>query len=177
MTRLSELDHYASQWLHVNDLKGKAVRVQIQRWSLEEVRERDGQKVKKVALTFKAAKKRLLLNKSQGQAGEDAWGDLENWPGKWVVLQPATAPNGKPTIALVPLPPATPEAPETPAASAQDESSTQEPPASAEPQQQAPAATASAPGAPAAGGMTDAEAAELWQPTKRRPEPYPGYAG
>ena len=75
--RVSELDFYASPWLHVNDLKGRPTRVTITRWAIEEVRERDGGKVKKVALSFQGKKKRLLLNKSQGQAGEDAWGELD----------------------------------------------------------------------------------------------------
>ena len=167
MTRLSELDFYQSPWLHVNDLKGKPIRVTITRWALEEVNERDRGKVKKVALSFKSAKKRLLLNVSQGRAAEDAWGDLDNWIGKQCILQPGTASNSKPTINLVPLiEQSAPDAPREQQAPAEGEPGAEQPPTSAE-------------GQPAATGerMSDAEAAALWEKHKPPAEPYPGYSG
>ncbi len=177
--RPSQLPEYQSAWLSAADLGGRPRRVSISEWKIEEVRQRDGSKVKKIAVSFSGARKRLLCNKTQGMALESYFGECEAWIGQTVILQPARTYNGQDTIEIV-VPPAAQsatQAPETPAASAQDESTTQEPPASAQPQQQEPAATASEPGAQAPGGMTDAEAAELWQPTKSRPEPYPGYAG
>lgn len=170
MTRLSELDFYQSPWLHVNDLKGKPIRVTITRWALEEVNERDRGKVKKVALSFKSAKKRLLLNVSQGRAAEDAWGDLDNWIGKQCILQPGTASNSKPTINLVPLiEQSAPDAPREQQAPAEGEAGAEQPPASAEREQQTPAATGER--------MSDAEAAALWEKHKPPAEPYPGYSG
>ena len=165
--RVSELDFYASPWLHVNDLKGRPTRVTITRWAIEEVRERDGGKVKKVALSFQGKKKRLLLNKSQGQAGEDAWGELDAWIGKQCILQPDTASNGKGTINLVPLvAQSAPDAPEEQREPAETQPGAEQPPTSAE-------------GQPAATGerMSDAEAAALWEKHKPPAEPYPGYSG
>ena len=181
MTRVSDLPAYQSQWLSAADLGGRARRLVIEGWQLQEVQERDGSKVRKVAVSFKGARKRLLCNRTQGQALEAAFGECERWPGQTVILQPARAGNGKDTIEII-VPPAAQTATEAPGeaqAPAGDESSMPEPPASAQPQQQAPAATASAPGAPAAGGMTDEEVAELWRKTPRKgaAEPWPGYSG
>lgn len=103
--KLSDLDFYASPWLSVSDLAGRAVRVAISEWTIEEVRQRDGKTVRKVALSFAGKRKRLLLNLTQGRAAEAAWGEnFEGWIGRQCILQPARADNGKDTILLVPLP-------------------------------------------------------------------------
>ncbi len=148
--KLGDLDFYSSPWLSASDLS-RPVRVAISEWKIEEVRQRDGTKVRKVALAFAGKKKRLLLNFTQGKAGEAAWGEaLEGWIGKQCILQPGRAENGKDTIMLVPLPAhGAPDAPEERQA-AESTPEAQQPPAAAQPGQPA-------------GSMTDAEVAELWR--------------
>ncbi len=138
MTKLSDLDFYQSPWLSLSDLSGRAARVTISEVRVEEVRQRDNTKARKVVISFAGKKKRLIANHTQAHAAADAWGDqLEGWVGRHCILQPGRAENGKETILLVPLPPAT----EQPAGA---------PPAT---EQQAPPA-----------GMGDAEAEALWAP-------------
>ena len=129
--KLSDLDFYASPWLSVGDLAGRAARVTIADWKIEEVMQRDKSKAKKVALIFIGKKKRLLLNMTQGRAAEAAWGDqIEGWVGKQCILQPGRAENGKETILLVPLPPQADRHEEPPPAAnmSQAEPATQQPP-------------------------------------------------
>ena len=138
MTKLSDLDFYQSPWLSLTDLNGRAARVTISEVSVEEVRQRDSTKARKVILSFSGKRKRLIANHTQAHAAAEAWGDhLEQWVSKQCILQPGRAENGKETILLVPLLPATAEQPP-------------EPPAA---ERQAPP-----------GGMSDAEAAALWAP-------------
>lgn len=169
--KLSDLDFYSSPWLSLGDLGGRPARVTISEWKIEEVRQRDGSKVRKVALSFTGKRKRLILNMTQGKAGEAAWGEaLEGWIGKQCILQPGRADNGKETILLVPLvaqsapdAPKEHQAPEPAPATQQEATGTgQQPPAPAE---ALPAGAAR---------MTDAEAAALWH---KEGEPYPGYSG
>ena len=142
MTKLSDLDFYQSPWLSLTDLSGRAARVTISEVSVEEVRQRDSTKARKAILSFAGKKKRLIANHTQAHAAAEAWGDvLERWVGKQCILQSGRAKNGKETILLVPVPPATAEQPP-------------EPPAAAE--------VATGPAAP--GGMSEAEAMALWAP-------------
>jgi len=169
--KLSDLDFYSSPWLSVSDLGGRPARVTISEWKIEEVRQRDASKVRKVALSFAGKRKRLILNMTQGKAAEAAWGEaLEGWIGKQCILQPGRAENGKDTILLVPLvaqsapdAPKEHQAPDQPPAPATQQSAAgtgQQPPAEALPAGAAP--------------MTDAEAAALW---RKEGEPYPGFSG
>lgn len=169
--KLSDLDFYSSPWLSVSDLGGRPVRVTINDWKIEEVRQRDALKVRKVALSFAGKRKRLILNMTQGKAAEAAWGEaLEGWIGKQCILQPGRADNGKETILLVPLvaqsapdAPKEHQAPDQPPAPVTQQSAAgtgQQPPAEALPAGAAP--------------MTDAEAAALW---RKEGEPYPGFSG
>lgn len=102
--RVTELDAYQSPWLAVTDLQGKARRLVIARWAIEDIRERSGETVKKVAIAFQGARKRLLLNATQAKVLDAAFGELENWPGKTVILQPGRTPQGKATIEILILP-------------------------------------------------------------------------
>lgn len=157
--KLSDLDFYSSPWLSVGDLNGRPVRVTISEWKVEEVRQRDGSKVRKVALSFTGKRKRLILNMTQGRAGEAVWGEaLEGWIGKQCILQPGRADNGKETILLVPL--VAQSAPDAP-----KEHQAPEPEPEPAPAEALPAGAAR---------MTDAEAAVLW---RKEGEPYPGYSG
>ena len=103
--RVTELEAYQSPWLTVSDLKGKAQRVRIAGWKIEEVRQRDGDKVRKVALSFQGAKKRMLLNATQAKVIDQAFGEIDHWVGRWMVLQPSRTPQGQETIEIV-IPPA-----------------------------------------------------------------------
>ena len=139
MTKLSDLDFYASPWLSLADLAGRAARVTICEVKVEEVRQRDNSKARKVVLSFSGKKKRLICNVSQARAAGEAWGDeLDRWVGKAAILQPGKAENGKDTILLVPVPPAEHEAPPAQAADSQPAHPAERPP------------------------MTDAEASALW---------------
>ena len=158
MTKLSELDFYQSPWLSLPDLAGRAVRVTISEVRVEEVKQRDGIKARKVVLSFSGKKKRLICNVSQARAAGEAWGDdLERWVGKQTILQPGRAENGKDTILLIPVPPAAHEPPAAAPGALQPEApgNPQPPAAAAEPP-----AAAAAPGERAP--ITDAEAAALW---------------
>ena len=110
--KLSDLDFYQSPWLSLPDLAGRAARVTISEVKVEEVRQRDGSKARKVVLSFSGKRKRLICNVSQARAAGDAWGDdLDRWVGKAAILQPGKAENGKDTILLIPVPPAAHEPP------------------------------------------------------------------
>ncbi len=102
---VSEL--YPSKWLKAADLNGRAVTVKITRVDVEEFRQRDGSKKLAAVLTFERARKRMILNKTQcGQmvaiTGSERFAD---WVGHTVMLVPATAHNGKATIAIREAPP------------------------------------------------------------------------
>lgn len=112
MAKLSDLDFYQSPWLSLSDLAGRAARVTISEVKIEEVRQRDGSKARKVVLSFTGKKKRLICNVSQARAAGEAWGDdLDQWVHKQAILQPGKAENGKDTILLIPVPPAAEAAP------------------------------------------------------------------
>jgi hypothetical protein len=111
--RVTDLPEYQSPWLSAPDLQGKAHRRRILEWTIEEVRQRDGGKVRKVAISFEGARKKLLLNATQAKVLDQAFGELEQWIGRWVILQPGRTSQGQATIEIV-IPPAAPASP-TPA--------------------------------------------------------------
>ena len=89
-------------WLKPEDLGGRRVTVKIIAAQVQEFRQRDGTMRAAVVLSFERAQRRLIANKTQCLAlaeitGKDAFAD---WPGHSITLGPATAPNGKPTIAV-----------------------------------------------------------------------------
>ncbi len=99
-TTVSEL--YPRLWLKPEDLGGKAKAVTIAGVEVREFRQRDGTTKPAAVIAFERATKQLIANKTQVQAlatilGTERFGD---WIGKTVTLAPATAPNGKPTIAV-----------------------------------------------------------------------------
>ena len=108
--RVTDLPEYQSPWLSAPDLQGRANRRMIREWAIQEVRQRDGATVRKVALAFDGAKKRLLLNSTQAKVLDAAFGELESWVGKWVILQPGRTPQGQATIEIM-IPPAAPATP------------------------------------------------------------------
>jgi hypothetical protein len=97
---VSEL--YPRQWLRADDLGGKAHDLTIRRADVETLRQFDGTTAPRVVLTFEGARMRLVCNKTQAKAlagltGSDRFAD---WAGHRVRLAPATAHNGKGTIAI-----------------------------------------------------------------------------
>ena len=102
--RVTDLPTYQSPWLTAADLQGRPRRLAITEWTFEDVRSREGAVVRKVALSFHGAKKRLLLNTTQAKALDAGFGELEQWIGKQVILQPALTPGGQQTIHVVTLP-------------------------------------------------------------------------
>ena len=158
MTKLSDLDFYQSPWLSLPDLAGRAARVAICEVKVEEVRQRDGDKARKVVLSFSGKKKRLICNVSQARAAGEAWGDdLERWIGKQAILQPGKAENGKDTIMLIPMPPAAHEPPAAAPGALQPEA-----PGNLQPPAAAPEPPAAHPEPGERAPMTEAEAAALW---------------
>ena len=91
---------FPSKWLKASDLPHD-VRVKIQSASVENVRDgRTGQPVQKLIIAFAGKEKRLICNKTQAHAIAEAAGSREtdDWPGTCIIIGPATAHNGKPTI-------------------------------------------------------------------------------
>jgi len=99
--RATDLDAYQSPWLSVADLQGRARRLTISQWSFENVKSREGETVRKIAVAFEGARKRLLLNTTQAKTLDAGLGELERWPGRQVILQPGRTPQGQATIEVV----------------------------------------------------------------------------
>lgn len=99
--RVTDLPTYQSPWLVATDLQGKPRRLTIIEWTIKEVNQRDAGRVEKVALSFAGAKKKLLLNATQAKVLDAAFGELERWIGKQIILQPARTPQGQQTIEVV----------------------------------------------------------------------------
>ena len=101
---VSEL--YPRQWLRADDLGGKAATVTITEAIVESFRAQPGDARQAVVLSFAANDKpcarRMICNKTQTRAIMALVGSerFDEWPGHTVTLAPATAPNGKPTIAV-----------------------------------------------------------------------------
>lgn len=99
--RATDLETYQSPWLTVADLQGRPRRLKISQWTFEDVKNRDGEMVRKVAVAFEGARKRLLLNTTQARALDAGLGELERWPGRQVILQPGRTQQGQATIEVV----------------------------------------------------------------------------
>ncbi len=97
---VSEL--YPPKWVKAADLGGRAVSVKIAEVVVESFRLPDGTHRASAVLAFEGKTKRLILNKTQCKQLVEITGSerFEEWVGKTVALAPATAQNGKPTIAI-----------------------------------------------------------------------------
>lgn len=92
---------FPSRWVEPDDLGSKRVTVEITGATMEEVFNRQtNTKEKKLALSFKGARKLMLLNKTQAFKIAEIMGspDTDNWRGHSIVLRAGVAPNKKPTI-------------------------------------------------------------------------------
>ena len=87
-------DSIASEWLSGLDLDGKTVNVMIA--TVDEVtvpEPRTGREVRKVAVTFAGAKKRLLLNATNAKTLVKLFGlETDAWSGKGVALKAEMVP-------------------------------------------------------------------------------------
>lgn len=83
-------DSIASEWLSGLDLAGKAANVVIA--GVEEVtvpEPRTGRQVRKVAVAFQGAKKRLLLNATNAKSLAKLFGpETDAWTGKGITIRP-----------------------------------------------------------------------------------------
>ena len=97
---VSEL--YPPKWVKAADLGGHAVTVVISGVTVESFRLPDGTQRASAVLAFEGKTKRLILNKTQCKQLVEITGSerFEEWVGRSVSLAPATAQNGKPTIAI-----------------------------------------------------------------------------
>lgn len=101
---VSEL--YPSKWVKAEDLAGRTATVKITAVTVETFRQPDGSSKVSAVLAFEGKAKRMILNKTQCQALTDLTGSerFTDWVGRVVILAPAIAQNGKPTIAIRPAP-------------------------------------------------------------------------
>ena len=101
---VSEL--YPRQWLVAGDLPKSGARVQVAGVEVRTFRRRNGKEEPAAVLSFtangRACERRLILNVTQCRALTTITGSevFDDWIGTEVILRPATAPNGKPTIAV-----------------------------------------------------------------------------
>lgn len=94
---------FPSKWVSTDDLGNKRVEVTISSCSIETVRDfRTGEDVKKLAIAFTGATKRLLPNKTQCFAIADIAGSYEtdHWIGIKVSMRAGRSHNGKNTIII-----------------------------------------------------------------------------
>lgn len=105
---------FPSPWISHEDLGAKKFELTIKAVTMEELHDRTtNRKVQKPVVAFGEAKKRFVINKTQGFALAAICGSDETaeWVGKRVLLRAGRAHNGKPTIVV--------EAPSVPAPAAQ----------------------------------------------------------
>ena len=95
-------DLFPSKWLKAEDLEGRPRTVRIAEVTIEPLRQPDGTSKPAAIVTFERATKRLILNKTQATALAAIMGSevFDDWVGRYVMLKPATAQNGKSTIAV-----------------------------------------------------------------------------
>lgn len=104
VTRLSDIQAYQSPWLKASDLQGRPVAVVVEKVTVEDIRQQNGLKEARVVVDFRGKAKRLICNKTQGQAFADiaSTEELARWVGLSVILAPATTRSGQATINIRP---------------------------------------------------------------------------
>lgn len=102
MTGRTVSDVYPSPWLRPEDLAGAARRVQVSGVDVQGFRQRDGSQQEKIVVAFVGKQKRMICNVTQARALAEIAGseEIDRWAGLAVVLTPARATNGKPTVAV-----------------------------------------------------------------------------
>ena len=99
-TTVSQLQAYASPWLKASDLQGRAVTVTIEKATVEDIRQQNGQKEARIVVAFAGKEKRLICNKTQALTLADLAKTeaFDNWKGLVVTLEPSTTKSGQETI-------------------------------------------------------------------------------
>ena len=79
-------DMFPNKYWKASDCPTDGISLEIEDLVFEEVMS-DGEKREKPALKFKGVKKLLILNQTNADALEDAFGDSDNWKGNRVTLR------------------------------------------------------------------------------------------
>jgi len=103
-TKLSQITSYQSPWLKAEDLQGRPVIVTVDRVTVEDIRQRNGNKEPRVVVAFRGKTKRLICNKTQAMTLADLarTEEFARWPGLTVVLAPGRTQSGQATILIRP---------------------------------------------------------------------------
>lgn len=104
LSKLSDLQAYQSPWLKASDLQGRAVTVVVEKATVEDIRQQNGQKEARIVVTFRGKAKRLICNKTQAMTLADLAKTevFADWRGLSVVLAPAKTRSGQETIEIRP---------------------------------------------------------------------------
>lgn len=98
--KLTDMPAYQSKFLKPEDLKGSEVPAVISGVEfIEGTKFQSTEKEQSAYLKFEGKNKMLKLNKTNAAVLTMAFGDVENFTGKKVILRP-TLVNGKPTVAV-----------------------------------------------------------------------------
>ena len=101
---------FPSEYLSAFDLNGKDVTVEIEAVQVAELMMQGGLKKSKPLVFFKGAKKKLVLNKTNGQTiAAMIGGNVDNWPGNRITLFPTKVKCGRETVDAIRVRPIKPE--------------------------------------------------------------------
>jgi hypothetical protein len=109
------MPHYKSMfddkdYLFAFDLQGRDVTVTIERVEAGVIMGEAGRKSKKPMVTFRGAKKKLALNKTNGKTIAQLYGtDTAGWVGKAVTIYPTTTTFGNETVECIRVRPIAPK--------------------------------------------------------------------
>lgn len=107
ITNITVDDVFTSDWLKADDLPTGGAIVKISNVKLEMTTDYNdpNKKNQTIILEFEDSDKQLAVNKTRSRSLVTITGSKRpiDWEGWEVVLQKATAPNGKPTVAIGPV--------------------------------------------------------------------------
>lgn len=107
ITNISVDDIFSSDWLKADDLPVGGAIVKISNVKLEMTSDYNNPEKENqtIVLEFEDSEKQLAVNKTRSRALVEITGSKKpvDWNGWEIVLQKATAPNGKPTVAIGPV--------------------------------------------------------------------------
>jgi hypothetical protein len=111
------MPHYKSMfddkdYLFAFDLQGRDVTVTIERVEAGTIIGEAGRKSKKPMVTFRGAKKKLAINKTNGRTIAQLYGnDTSAWIGKSITIYPTTTTFGNDTVECIRVRPTVPKQP------------------------------------------------------------------
>ena len=109
------MPHYKSmfdekEYLFAFDLQNKEVTVEIAKVEAGTITGEQGRKSKKPLVSFKGAKKKLALNKTNGKTIASLYGnDTSMWIGKLITIYPTTTTFGSETVECIRVRPVAPQ--------------------------------------------------------------------